>query len=232
LPFDYTVPAPFTHTSEAVRAWVHGWAVSRGAAVPSSRPWGFTVEIGLPGHAMSHVLPSPDERTVREITGRATGPGVWLKALVPPTTLAPWLAPGWSLPGGPGALMSTPLSVTPGHIGPALPRGYQLHTRTGAGVTRAVVHSPDGARAARGRIAVTGSAAVVDQVETGPAHRRRGLGRLIMHTLTAAAAGQGATAGVLAATPEGRALYETTGWVVLAPLASAVRGPDPVETRP
>ncbi|MER5227101.1 GNAT family N-acetyltransferase [Streptomyces flaveus] len=64
---------------------------------------------------------------------------------------------------------------------------------------------------------------VVDQVETDPAHQRRGLGRVVMHTLTDITAGQGATAGVLVATPEGRALYETVGWHVLAPLTGAVR---------
>ncbi|WP_420710992.1 hypothetical protein [Streptomyces sp. NRRL F-2580] len=46
-----------------------------------------------------------------------------------------------------------------------------------------------------------------------------------MRGLTAAAAGQGAAAGVLGAT-EGRALYETTGWRTVAPLTGAVRGPD------
>ncbi|MFE0674914.1 GNAT family N-acetyltransferase [Streptomyces sp. NPDC058867] len=97
---------------------------------------------------------------------------------------------------------------------------------TRGGVTRVLVRSLDGAFAARGQVAVTGPTAVVDQVETDPAHQRRGLGRLVMRRLTDAAARQGATAGVLGATPEGRALYEGVGWRVLAPLTGAVRGPD------
>ncbi|XUL91699.1 GNAT family N-acetyltransferase [Streptomyces galilaeus] len=112
---------------------------------------------------------------------------------------------------------------------PEVPAGYRLRTWSRAGVTRALVRTEDGAFAARGQIAVTGSTAVVDQVETGPAHRRRGLGRLVMAVLADAAAGQGAVVGVLGATPEGRALYERVGWCVLAPLTSVVRGPDPVE---
>ncbi|WP_406391332.1 GNAT family N-acetyltransferase [Streptomyces sp. NBC_00887] len=217
----------FINTSEAVRAWVHGWAVSRGAAEPFSRPWGFTVDIGLPGHVMSHVLPTADEATVRALTGNAAAPGVRLKALVPPATLASWLAPGWSLPDGPGFLMSAPLRATRDHARTTLPEGYRLRTWTQADVTRAVVSTLDGARAARGQIAVTGTTAVVDKVETSPAHRRRGLGRLIMHTLADAAVVRGATVGTLAATPEGRALYEVSGWTVLAPLTSALRGADP-----
>ncbi|MEV0024063.1 GNAT family N-acetyltransferase [Streptomyces atroolivaceus] len=216
----------FTNTSEAVRAWVHGWALSRGAAEPDASPWGFTVNIGLPGHVMSHVLPTADAATVREITASATGPGVWLKAFVRAESLASWIAPGWSLPGEPGYLMSTPLR--PARAPAPLPHGYRLRTWTLDGVTHARVSAADGTRAARGQTAVTGATAVVDKVETHPAHRRRGLGRLIMHTLTDVAAEQGATVGLLASTAEGRALYETTGWAVSAPLANALRGPDPV----
>ncbi|MER6201245.1 GNAT family N-acetyltransferase [Streptomyces sp. NPDC001586] len=199
--------------------------------------WGFTIDVGLHGHVMRHVLHSADEATVRKLTEHATAPGVWLKAFVPPETLEPWLAPGWHLAGGPGYLMSAPLPTA--RAGRALtdaPDGYRLDTWTRAGVTRALVRTANGAFAARGQIAVTGPGpgpgavvAVVDQVETDPAHQRRGLGRLVMGRLTAAAAGQGATAGVLGATPEGRALYETMGWRTVAPLTGALRGPDPSE---
>ncbi|MER5554559.1 GNAT family N-acetyltransferase [Streptomyces sp. NPDC002793] len=177
----------FTDTTEAVRAWVHGWALSRGAAEPDSAPWGFTVHIGLPGHVMSHVLPTADAATVREITGSATGSGVWLKAFVRAESLASWIAPGWTLPGEPGHLMSTPLHPTRALVTP-LPDDYRLRTWTRDGVTHARVSGADGTPAARGQTAVTGATAVVDRVRTHPAHRRRGLGRLIMRTLTDAAA--------------------------------------------
>ena len=215
----------FRNTAEAVEAWVEGWAVSRGAAEPAPSPWGFTIDVGLSQHVMRHVLTTADEPTVRKITEDATAPNVWLKAFVPPETLTPWLAPGWSLAAGPGFLMSAPLRASRTEV----PDGYRLHTWSRAGVTRALVRTPDDAFAARGQVAVTGSTAVVDQVETDPAHQRRGLGRLVMATLADVAAGQGAAVGVLGATPEGRALYERLGWRVLAPLTSAVRGPDPLE---
>ncbi|MFI5669908.1 GNAT family N-acetyltransferase [Streptomyces sp. NPDC051704] len=221
---------PFAHTAEAVRAWVHGWSASRGAAEPAPSAWGFTIDVGLHGHVMRHVLHSADEDTVRAITAGATAPGVWLKAFVPPETLEPWLAPGWHLAGGAGYLMAAPLPVAPTRTPDRIPEGYRMNTWTRDGVTRALVRTAGGAFAARAQIAVTGHTAVVDQVETDPAHQRRGLGRLVMNRLTGAAAEQGATAGVLGATPEGRALYETTGWRVLAPLTSALRGPDPAGT--
>jgi GNAT superfamily N-acetyltransferase len=179
---------------------------------------------------MRHVLHSAEEATVHEITKHATAPGVWLKAFVPPETLEPWLAPGWYLAGGSGHLMSASLPLAPTRAPGPIPDGYQLDIWTRAGVTRALVRTVDGAFAARGQIAVTGPTAVVDQVETDPVHQRRGLGRLVMHRLTDAAAEQKATAGVLGATPEGRSLYETAGWRVLAPLTGAMRGPGPAGT--
>ncbi|MFF4248775.1 GNAT family N-acetyltransferase [Streptomyces sp. NPDC001822] len=221
----------FTNTSEAVRAWVHGWALSRGAVEPAALPWGFTVSLGLPGHVMSHVLPTADEATVRELTGGATGPGVWLKAFVPAESLASWIAPGWSLSGAPGFLMSIALDTNSARTPappPCLPRGYRLRTWTDSGVVHARVHAPDGTVAARGQTSVDGTTAVVDKIETHSAHRRRGLGRVIMHTLVDAAAERGATVGLLASTAEGRFLYEATGWHVVAPLANALRVPDPV----
>ncbi|GAA2231685.1 hypothetical protein GCM10010232_17870 [Streptomyces amakusaensis] len=218
----------FISTAEAVQAWVHGWAASRNAAEPASRPWGFTIDVGLPGHVARHVVHSGDEAAVREITESAAGPGVWLKACMPPGTFAPLLAPGWSLTAGPDFLMTAPLSAAPSRAPAEPPGGYRLRTWTRAGVTRALVRTSDGGYAARGQIAVSGDSAVADQVETDPAHQRRGLGRLVMRTLTEAAAEQGATTGVLVATAEGRALYETSGWHVLTPVASAVRDPDPV----
>ncbi|MFF8103366.1 GNAT family N-acetyltransferase [Streptomyces sp. NPDC016640] len=211
------------NTAEAVRAWVCGWTVSRGTADPTPTAWGFTVDVGLPGHVVRHVLTTADEAVIRKITEDATAPGVWLKAPMSPEVLEPWLGPGWSLAGGPGFLMSVPLDAARSEVPPETADGYRLRTWTRAGVTRALVRTTDGAFAARGQIAVAGPTAVVDQVETDPAHQRRGLGRLVMHALADAGAGQGATEGVLVATPEGRALYGAAGWQVLAPLTGALR---------
>ncbi|MEU0333348.1 GNAT family N-acetyltransferase [Streptomyces sp. NPDC006193] len=215
---------PFATTDDAVRAWVRGWALSRGAAEPAVEPWGFTVDVGLPlpREVARHVLPAADETTVRKITENTAAPGVWLKTFVPPETLQAWLAPGWALAGGPGFLMSVPLdgpAAAPG----SLARGYRLTGWTRGGVTRAVVRAADGSFAARAQVAVTGRSAVVDQVETHPAHRRRGIGRVLLRTLADTAARAGSTAAVLAATPDGRALYESAGWRVLAPLTGATR---------
>ncbi|MFC8519738.1 GNAT family N-acetyltransferase [Streptomyces sp. NPDC057257] len=211
------------NTAEAIQAWVSGWSVSRGAADPAATAWGFTIDVGLPGHVVRHVLTTADDAAIRKITEDTTAPGVWLKAPASPEALEPWLGLGWSLAGGPGFLMSVPLSAACSDAPPKTADGYRLRSWIRAGVTHVLVRTTDGAFAARGQIAVVGPTAVVDQVETDPAHQRRGLGRLVMHTLAIAAVGQGATEGVLVATSEGRALYETEGWHVLAPLTGAMR---------
>ncbi|MFI8193217.1 GNAT family N-acetyltransferase [Streptomyces sp. NPDC085946] len=206
-----------------VRSWVDGWVVSRGAAPPVVEPWGWTVDVGLGGHVTRHVFGAvgerADEAAVREVAGAVTGAGVWLKVFREPAAVAGWLGPGWRVDPEPGHLMT--VALAPAAQEPELPGGYRLRTWSRGGVVRAMVAAPDGSWAARGQIAPTGATAVADQVETSPAHRRRGLGSAVMRTLQRAAARQGAETGVLAGTEAGRALYESLGWTAVAPLTSA-----------
>jgi predicted GNAT family acetyltransferase len=62
-------------------------------------------------------------------------------------------------------------------------------------------------------------------VVTEEAHRRRGLGGLVMRTLADRALEEGAALGVLGAIDAGRALYETLGWKKHATLAECVYRP-------
>ncbi|MEV4332460.1 GNAT family N-acetyltransferase [Streptomyces sp. NPDC049597] len=209
------------HTSVVTSAWVRGWVVSRGAADPVVRPWGFTVDVGQVTHATRHVLTADDEATVRKVAAEVAAPTVWLKVFAEPEDVVAWVGPDWRID-EPGWLMRTRLRRTPA---PEVPEGYTLKRWTRGGVTRLLVVAADGSFAARGQIAPTGETAVVDQIETAPGHRRKGLGRLVMHTLHNAALEQGATTGVLGGTPDGRALYESLGWQVQAPLVSLFHAP-------
>ncbi|MFC8962792.1 GNAT family N-acetyltransferase [Streptomyces sp. NPDC057094] len=209
-----------------VRAWVDGWVVSRGAAPPVVRAWGCTIDVGQEGHVTRHVIGETNDRVeaaaVRKVADAVTAPGVWLKVFAEPSAVRPLLGEGWWTDPEPGYLMSAPLAAAEdtGPDGP-LPPGYRLRAWSRAGVTRVLVTASDGSWAARGQIATTGATAVVDQVETSPGHRRRGLGRTVMRTLAREATEQGAETAVLAGTPEGRALYASLGWRVEAPLLSA-----------
>ncbi|MEV6399881.1 GNAT family N-acetyltransferase [Streptomyces sp. NPDC051907] len=211
---------PFDSTAETVRAWVDGWVVSRGAADPVAEPWGFTVDVGHVKHATRHVLTADDEPTVRKVAAEVAAPAVWLKAFADPEAVLSWVGPDWTAD-DPGWLMHTELrrSAT------AIPEGYAMKTWVRGGVTRVLVTAAGGSFAARGQVAPTGTTAVVDQVETAAAHQRKGLGSLVMRTLHNAAVDSGASIGILGATFEGRALYESLGWRAQSPLVSLYYGP-------
>ncbi|QIB43606.1 GNAT family N-acetyltransferase [Streptomyces aureoverticillatus] len=215
-----------TAGSDVVRAWVDGWVVSRGAAPPAVEPWGFTVDVGQANHPTRHVLGATgagvQEADVRKVATSVIGANVWLKVFDHPDRVTPWLGPEWWLDPEPGYLMTVPLTPVAPHRLTA-PDGYRLRTWARGGVIRTMVTTADGSWAARGQIAPTGRTAVADQIETSPQHRRKGLGSLVMRALTVAAVEQGVETGVLAGTPDGRALYESLGWQVIAELTSARR---------
>ncbi len=74
--------------------------------------------------------------------------------------------------------------------------------------------------AAEGTVGVLGDVAVFDAVETSRRFRRRGLGSCVMSMLTSYALDHGATDGILAATGQGRAMYEALGWGVALEMRS------------
>lgn len=206
-----------------VRAWVDGWVVSRGAAPPVVEPWGCTIDVGMDGHVTRHVLGAigedVTESDVRKVAGGVTGAGVRLKVFRDSGVVGGWLGGEWSTDPEPGYLMTLPLA--PAADEPTAPGGYRVRTWSRGGVVRTMLAAPDGSWAARGQVAPTGATAVVDQVETSPAHRRKGLGTFVMRTLQRAAVEQGAEMCVLAGTPDGRALYESLGWEVAARMTNA-----------
>lgn len=78
--------------------------------------------------------------------------------------------------------------------------------------------------AASGVVAVVGADAVVDRVRTHDDHRRQGFGTDVMTALGDWAAGRGATTGILAASPDGQALYSRLGWRVAGAMVTLSSG--------
>ncbi|WP_405009407.1 GNAT family N-acetyltransferase [Kitasatospora sp. NBC_01539] len=205
---------------ELMRSWVDGWTVSRRAPKPVDEPWGLSIQVGLPTQAVRHVLLDADVETARGLVDAITEPATWIKAFLEPDVMEPWFSPAWE-PTDPGFLMAVDLrpSVT------RAPDGYTATAETADDVVSVRILTADGALAARGRIGLTGAACVFDQIVTEEAHRRRGLGTVVMGALTDAAVRHGAATGILGATVQGRALYETLGWKVHAPLTGFVHRP-------
>ncbi|MGW1465426.1 GNAT family N-acetyltransferase [Streptomyces sp. NPDC002308] len=106
-------------------------------------------------------------------------------------------------------LMTTDLTAHPQHA-PAAP--YEREVRTEGPVTVVTLRTPSGELAANGTIAVVGTDAIADRIETYAAHQRRGLGSAVMSALAEAAVAQGARTGLLIASKEGQLLYSSLGW--------------------
>ncbi|WP_370942429.1 GNAT family N-acetyltransferase [Amycolatopsis sp. cg5] len=197
-----------------VRAWVHGWAASRRTSAPVTEPDGWRIDVGLPDHRVRYILPSADPDLVRARVAGLSEQGTWIKVF---GNVQATLMPGWTND-EPGHLMTIDLSQVE-HA--ALPDGYRLEVHAGGDRAEAVIQAADGALAARAQTGLAGDHAVLDQVVTEPAHRRRGLGRVLMGALGAFAHDSGAKTAVLAATDDGRALYLALGWADVRPLTGA-----------
>lgn len=208
--------------AELVKVWASGWALSRRTPLPAEQPWGVYIEVGRPGQAGRHVLFEAQEAAVRETAASVSVAHTWLKAAVEPREIRPWLPRGWVVDEEEtGHLMAVDLTATE----PVVPEGYIASLETVDGVAYVRVHDVAGGLAARGQAALLGHGAVVDQVVTEEGHRRRGLGAFVMRALADHAVAGGASLGVLGATDEGRALYETLGWKSHARLAACVYRP-------
>ncbi|MFI0741759.1 GNAT family N-acetyltransferase [Streptomyces sp. NPDC021100] len=194
---------------ELVRAWAAGWAVSRGTPPPTAHPWGCVIEVGLPEQSERRVVYATEADAVRAACAGPV-PYAWLKTAADPDETARLLPRGWVVDEeDTGHFMAVDLAPAGP---PEAPPGYAVTVTAADGVLRVRVTDAAGGPAAQGQLAVVGDVAVVDRVVTEEAHRRRGLGRVVMRTLTERALAAGAFTAVLGATDDGRALYETLGW--------------------
>ncbi|MFK3984972.1 GNAT family N-acetyltransferase [Micromonospora sp. NPDC050397] len=204
----FTVP-------ELVTAWGQGWAVSRNTEAPTGIPGGFRVDVGLPNHRVRHVLHSCDADSLSRLGRTLTAPGTWIKACVDPAVFRAAL-PNWTVDVA-GYLMTA--RFTAGTVEPAVP--YTTRIVTEGRTVVATVLDATGQVAASARLAPAGEFGTVDKVQTEPAHRRRGLGTVVMRALADHAVRQGMRTGILVATDDGRALYRALGWTVRSDMPGA-----------
>jgi GNAT superfamily N-acetyltransferase len=178
---------------------------------------GWRVEVGHPQQMRRHVFPhiSPALRALGEAI---VEPWSYVKACVTADALRAALPAHWYVD------EQTHFMRFDGPPPPAaaLPVGYKLDVATWDRLALARVLAADGSVAAAGYMAVAEDAAIFDRISTDAAHRRRGLGRVVMCALDAASRTLGARRGLLGATADGYAMYCTLGWHVQSPLASAV----------
>jgi hypothetical protein len=209
---------PMPDLIELTTAWIHGWAVSRGAAAPVAIDGGFRVDTGPPHGRTRYFLHTLDRETLDRLGREPTGVGTEIKVAGPARELRAVLSADWTMY-PPNDLMT--VGFTYGTV--EVPPPYAARILTDGRVLLGLVHDPDGHVASSARLAVHESYGIVDQVRTHGPHLRRGLGRVLMTMLGNRAADMGLTIGVLAATDEGRALYRSLGWTVRGELTGAYR---------
>ncbi|MEU7020573.1 GNAT family N-acetyltransferase [Streptomyces sp. NPDC046203] len=208
----------FTFEPELVRRWARGWTLAR--SLPEAEPVepagdGLRSEFRQPGRDVTVFALRADEapESVERLaaTVAAARRTTWLHVPTrrPGAVEAVMDAAGLELLFRSEWLMATDLTAHPRHA-PVAP--YEREVRTEGPVTVVSLYDPSGAVAARGTIAVSGTDAIADRIETDAAHRRRGLGRAMMSALVETAVSQGARTGLLVASEEGQLLYSALGW--------------------
>ncbi len=207
-------------------SWARGWAITREVMPPVPHADGLHIHVGSPRQAGRYVFPQASP-ALRELGVSIAQPWVFLKACATSDELRALLPAQW-------VMQDDHFMMTCGDVpfagGGAVAPGYTLQVEDDAVRTRQAhvqVHAGDGSLAAAGHLALDERFAIYDRIVTEPAHQRRGLGRAVMHALQAVARAHGRHANVLVASAQGRALYESLGWRLHAPWATAViPGPD------
>jgi GNAT superfamily N-acetyltransferase len=202
-------------------AWSRGWAITREVAPPVAHADGLRIEVGMPRQLRRYVFPRASQ-ALHELGETIVEPWVFLKACATGDELRALLPARWQM-------QDDHFLMTCGDVpfagGGAVAPGYKLRADDDAARTRRAhveVHADDGSLAASGHLALDERFAIYDRIVTEPAHQRRGLGRAVMHALQGLARAHGRHANVLVATAQGRALYESLGWRLHAPWATAV----------
>lgn len=197
-------------TTDLGERWVAAWTYARGLDVERVDGWPL-VQVGLASRETELVCVDPGlEAFVGLLPHIAGDPRAMLTLIAadrqPYESLA--LPPTVRVDRADETLMSTTLArVSAPAIDPGFTSRWDIDDRKGMYAVQI-----DGRVAAEGTVGIHGEDAVFDVIETSPAFQRRGLGRHVMAVLTTYAVEHGARHGILAASDQGRHLYEALGW--------------------
>jgi GNAT superfamily N-acetyltransferase len=200
---------------DLLAVWSRGWALTRGAAAPVEDNGGWRIEVGQADHLRRFVFARADT----SVTARAAQvdePFVFLKICDPEAEVRALLDSRWRVQRtGHVMRLDRPMATRARHP------GYDAALTVEDGVTHVRLRTDSGTEAARGRAVKIEDAVIFDRIAVEAEHRRRGLGGAVMRALQEAVAGPDLTLGLLVATDEGRALYETLGWRALSDYVTA-----------
>jgi GNAT superfamily N-acetyltransferase len=203
---------------ELLRRWVEGWRLCRGLEPAIEYDDALAVVLRLPGRDRELFALTDDPAVVDRL---ATGlvADVWLTVTTQyGDQVARRLADTGLAPFAEQKMLMT--IALPDHPQPAT-ASYELELSTDGPLEYVRLLAADGTVAARGMTAIVGRDAVMHDIQTDPAHRRRGLGSVVMGALRRRAVERGASRGLLMATAEGVHLYRKLGWLPEATMVTA-----------
>ncbi|MEV4266684.1 GNAT family N-acetyltransferase [Kribbella sp. NPDC049584] len=197
---------------DLVRRWVEGWRLCRGLEPVIEYDDAYAAVLRLPGRERELFARSDDPETVDRLV-RGLTPDTWLTVTTHDGNgIARRLAAAGARPfEEQKTLMSIDLhehSLAAAECESVGPLEY----------ARVLI---DGAVAAHGMVAIVGDDAVMHDIQTDPAYRRRGLGSIVMGALSRRALERGARTGLLMATTDGFHLYRKLGWLPEATMVTA-----------
>lgn len=194
-------------------AWLAARSIARGLPLPVASHGGYRVDTRSDTETARWVFAKPGPAL--EALARAIhAPRHFVKSCVTPDALHAVLPGGWQVQ-PPGYFMIA--EDAPHEL--ALAAGYQLETERQGAVIAVRIIAAGGDLAASGHAAETAEAFIYDRIITAEAHRRRGLGAAVMAALHRTKQRRD-TPELLVATEDGRALYTSLGWRVLAPFST------------
>ncbi|SMD24257.1 GNAT family N-acetyltransferase [Lentzea albidocapillata] len=202
---------------ELVERWHRGWIAADGLT-SEYRDGYLVVHVDRPQRRFEWIATDDAETTAMARIVAATSEPNWLSVPThtPQRVSAELEAAGMVVARPDETFMRRALT---GHPAPEPPAGYAVE------VTRSPVIGvrvlADGEVAASGLMAVVGEDAVAHRIETADAHRRRGLGSVVMGTLVREAMKDGARTGLLFSSTDGVHLYRRLGWERISDLVVA-----------
>jgi GNAT superfamily N-acetyltransferase len=199
---------------------VTGYCRARGYVDPTPGPAGLWMHIDLPEQVGRHVLTAAfDPDAYRRLVAEITEPFVYVEALASREAIVPLAPAGWTFRDA-HWLMTRRLAATNAEP----PPGYAVRLVETDHKLQIDIEAPDGSPAATGRCGLAGETATFDRIVTEEAHRRLGLGSVVMARLATEALARGVEHGALIATPDGRALYRALGWTEVGEVTSVISG--------
>lgn len=205
---------------DLIRRWQTGWGVARELPPAAEADGALHVLFGQRTRHSEIIVLDLDAVPALAARVAASAQADWLTVITadPSPIIATLEQAGLEVLDDTEAFMAIELADHPA-LGVAAP--YELATAIDGAVIAAV--ATNGERAASGVMAVTGSDGIAHNIETDPAHRRRGLAGAVMSALAREAVTRGATTGLLIASYEGQQLYTSLGWRTVAGVVVARR---------